>query len=271
MKKIPTGLSQLDAELGGGLFRQSLVTILGHSNSGKSLLCTSFGCSALRNNLKVLHIKLEESDNVLLRYTSNLTEIDYWKILDNQLTPEEKNKTASMDTYQENLIIKDMLNWGATVEEVIAYCRKIYVDFKFDMVIVDYGQLLHTKKHPHSVNNYIERNADVYRGLDFIAKEFDCVVISPIQAFGRGIQKQKEDKSTVLKSEYFDHYLDIAQISKYIFTLNRTKNEELSGSYRLFLEKAQRGQVALTYGIKAQYGNSNLLVNDYYQPTSLGE
>lgn len=276
LTKIPTGLTRLDEDMRGGFPRETLVTVLGASNAGKSIFCTSLGCSALRNGFKVLHINLEGTrDEVLYRYAANLGNIPFQRMEENTLSDSERMKIASVvEKYQGSLIIRNMLNFGVTVEDLISYCREIHKDFQFDVLVVDYGQLLDSKEKLEK----FDRQTKVYRGLDSISKEFKCVVISPAQSTRDGMKKQNEfsnlkrkdqEKLPVLRSADLADCIEIARVSAVILTLNRTEDEEQRGWLRVFLEKQRRGKKAITYGVKAHYDKSNLIVNDYYDPNSL--
>jgi nitrate reductase beta subunit len=79
----------------------------------------------------------------------------------------------------------------------------------------------------------------------------------------------KDDPMPVLRSADLADCIEIARVSAIILTLNRTEDEEVRGWVRVFLEKQRRGRKAITYGVKAKYANSNLIINDYYEPHGL--
>jgi replicative DNA helicase len=276
--KIRTGLDQLDNDLRGGFPRETLVTVLGSSNAGKTIFCTSLGCSALRDGYKVFHINLEGTrDEALYRYVANLSDVEFRTIEEKNWTaPEKVRLDEAVNRYKDNLRIQNMLNFGATIEQLISCCRETYKEFPFDMLIVDYGQLLKTRT---KFDKGTDRQTEAYRGLDSLSKEFKCVVISPAQATREGIKKQndyvanrknqEENRLPVLRSADLADCIEIARVSAVIITLNRTDEEEKRGWLRVFLEKSRRGEKAKTYGVKAKYGKMNLLVNDYYNPNSL--
>jgi replicative DNA helicase len=276
LSKIPTGLTRLDEDMRGGFPRETLVTVLGASNAGKSIFCTSLGCSALRNGFKVLHVNLEGTrDEVLFRYSSNLADIPFQNIEENKLGEKERVKLNNVvQKYDSQLYIRNMLDFGVTIEDLISCCRETHKDFPFDVLVVDYGQLLDSKDKLEK----FDRQTKVYRGLDSLSKEFKCVVISPAQSTRDGMKKQTEfnnakrkdqEKMPVLRSSDLADCIEIARVSAVILTLNRTEEEEHRGWLRVFLEKQRRGKKALTYGVKAKYAESNLIINDYYDQNSL--
>jgi replicative DNA helicase len=152
-QSIPTGIPGLDIDLQGGLPRETLVTILAGTNVGKSMFCGSLGAQCLYANLpngenagyKVLHIPLEGMKNETpLRYMACLSGIEYAKIINNALTAEERAKIREVVVkFKDRLIINTgFLGFNTPVEILIAKVDEIFKVFKFDMLIIDYGQLL---------------------------------------------------------------------------------------------------------------------------------
>ena len=274
--KIPSGLDRLDEVLRGGFPRQTLVTVLGASNAGKSTFCSSLCCSALRSNFKVLLLNFEGTDGeVIWRIQANLAAVAFENIEDNKLTIIEEVKLDEIsEKYSANVWIRNMSAaiGGITIEEVAAYTREVYKDFKFDVIFVDYGQLLKTKVRLDP----FERQVEVFRSLNAMSHEFNCVVISPVQSNREGIKKQNEfqfssrkganNTMPVLRSQDLADCIEIAKVSAIILTINRTPEEETRGWYRLYLEKQRRGRKGVTLGVKARYDQSNLIINDYYDP-----
>jgi replicative DNA helicase len=224
--KIRTGLNQLDTDLRGGFPRETLVTILGSSNAGKTIFCTSLGCTALRDGYKVFHINLEGTrDEALYRYVANLADVDFNIIEEKSWSATEKVRLDEVIShYKDKLRIQNMLNFGATIEQLISCCRETYKEFPFDMLIVDYGQLLKTRT---KYDKGTDRQTEAYRGLDSLSKEFKCVVISPAQATREGIKKQNDyianrknldDRLPILRSADLADCIEIARVSAVIIT-----------------------------------------------------
>lgn len=280
-RKIPTGIKELDKDLVGGLPRQCLTVVLAGSNVGKSIFAISLGVQALlavdengvNRNLKVLQINLEGMrEEALMRYTANLAKVDLDKLLTKTYNAAEAQRIEDVKkNYDDRLMIRNMLGFGATIEDLIAYCREVHKDYKFDMLIVDYGQLLETKAKTEGVRHTMAR---VFRGLDSIGKELDCVVITPAQATRNSQEKQtefikrKEDKAPVLRMTDISEAMEISRVAAVIMTLNLTPEEAEKGLLRLFLEKQRQGAKNKLYGLVTNYAQSNLITGKTYNPYS---
>lgn len=281
-RKLQTGLKKLDEDLGGGLPRQSLAVVLAGSNVGKSMFCCSVGANILRAcdkdgknfGYKILHINLEGMrEEALIRYASNLAQVNQKVMSQGRMSEQEKKRIDTVQKlYGDRLLIKNMLGFGATIEELIAYCREIHKDYKFDLLIVDYGQLLETKQKTEGLRHVMSK---VFRGLDSIGKELDCVVLTPAQATRNSQEKQTDfskrkadDKAPVLRMTDISEAMEIARVAAIIFTLNATEEELETKKMRLFLEKQRQGSKNITYGLITNFSQCNLLTGKYYDPKS---
>jgi circadian clock protein KaiC len=68
VKRIATGISRLDAMLGGkGFFRGSSILLTGTSGTGKTIISANFAQAACRRGERVLFFSFEESPNQIIR------------------------------------------------------------------------------------------------------------------------------------------------------------------------------------------------------------
>lgn len=271
---IPTGLAPLDKDLLGGLPRETLTVVLGGTNVGKSLFCISIAANGVRNNKKVLHVNLEGMRNeALMRYSSNLFEVPLRSMMKNELSPMQREKLKRVGQYEANLRIHNMLGFGVAVEDLAAKCREIYKEFKFDILLVDYSQLLETRVRTEGARH---TQAYVHRALASMAREFNCAVITPVQAT-RDAQKEQnqfkgkkqEDVLPILRSNDISEAFEIARVAGVIITLNRTDNEAKDGKLRVYLEKQRLDEKNKHYGVMTDYSTCRLITNDVYDPNAI--
>jgi replicative DNA helicase len=285
-RKIPTGVKELDIDLVGGLPRENLTVVLAGTNVGKSLFCISLGCNALQavdengqnKGLKVLHINLEgQRDEAAKRYAANLSQIGYGDLIRGSFDDAARRRFEEVISKygEDRLKIRNMLGFGATIEDLHVYLKEEYKNFRFDMVVVDYGQLLDSKVKTEGYRFTMSR---VFRGLDSISKEFSAVVITPAQSTrnaqenqnttfkGRNSSGGQEDRSHILRSTDISEAFEIARVSGVILTLNRTEEEERTNRLRLYLEKQRQGAKNKLYGLITNYSQSNLITGKTYNP-----
>lgn len=282
--KIPTGITQLDDDLLGGLPTESLVIVLSGTNVGKSIFSISLAVQALKakdeagrnRGFKVLHVNLEgRRDEALFRYMANMAQVNLKAIAKGELNEAEAARIKQVkEEVGKRLVIRNMTGFGVTIEDLVAYTREIYKEFKFNMLVVDYGQLLETKQ---KTENHRLAQARVFRGLDSMSKEFKCVCVSPVQAT-RGAQenqnmnsfknrgKGENDPRPVMRSNDISEAFEIARVAAIILSLNRTDEEVEQGKLRVFLEKQREGAKNTTYGVFTNYGMSDVITGKYYDP-----
>lgn len=284
--RIPTGITKLDKDLLGGFPRQSLVVVLSGTNVGKSMFCISLGCQALKSKdeggvnreLKVLHVNLEgNAVSTLFRYYANLAQVPYTDIAQGTLTEEQMTRLKrAEEDYKTRFMLKNFAGtFGVTIEALEAWCKEVYKTFKFDLLIVDYGQLLETTR---ETEGYRHIMAQVFRGLDTMSKAFDCCVVSPAQATRQAQEKQnpfaqfgraqKNDKADlpVMRSNDISEAFEIARVAEIILSLNASDEEKVQNRLRVFLEKQRDGAKNQTYGLHTRFDMCDLITGKYYDP-----
>ncbi len=141
--RIKTGLQALD-DIIGGIQRREVGYILGVTGMGKSALTVTFGHSAIKHGLKLLHIDTENGEDISrARYLSRFTQVPSALIEDNTMGPENRERVESwlrrnherMGNQFRSIYLQYLEN---TVEEVeAAIAEQIAEDFIPDLVIFD--------------------------------------------------------------------------------------------------------------------------------------
>lgn len=269
VKTITTGIPELDIDTNGGIPIETLTVVLAGTNVGKSMFCISLGCEALREKNpdgsdkgnKVFHIALEGTETEARdRYFSNLAGVSYSDISMRKLNSEQKRKIKEVsDIYKDRIVFYNM-GFNTTVENVVAICREKHKKFPFNMLVIDYGQLLETTK-PYAEYRFVM--ATVFRTLTKLARELHCAVVSPAQST-RGTQNL--DVNQVLTSADISEAFEIARVAGLILTLNMSPNERDEKKLRVFLEKNRLGVKGKTYGLITNYAHCKLVTGEFYNP-----
>jgi len=249
---VPTGVDTFDHALNGGIRQEELCVFLGDSGVGKSIILINIGAQALIKGLKVLHINLEGRKNIpIIRYLSCLSGAPYNEIR-TQVFKEEKDKIAygvAKEKYKDNLYVLHMANFEITVEDVYAKCKEIRKKFPFDVLIVDYGDLLKTK----DKMELRHQQTFVFRSLARMGTVFNVPVVTASQA-----TRPEKDYSggNVLKwlnlRDMSESYEKV-RVSSIIISINRNEREEAENKLRLMLCKNRDGEKSIKRGCYSKY------------------
>tara|TARA_A100001391_G_scaffold204653_3_gene201113 strand:+ start:4249 stop:5553 length:1305 start_codon:yes stop_codon:yes gene_type:complete len=218
IRKLPTGVDELDAALGGGLERGSLGVYVGPTGAGKSMSLSHTACDAISNKLNVAYATLELGEEyVYARIVSNLTDLAWEDILNNSRAA-KKARTRLQELEEQNLLgfctvkyftphavtVSDIRDWVADEEE--NYGKKI------DIVCVDYAALLHepSKKMKH------EELTSIAEQLRAFAADKKCWVWTAAQS-----KAEAQDKRTKkIDSQHTAGSMGIPRTADLVITLN---------------------------------------------------
>lgn len=246
----PIGIPEIDVALGSGVSSGELLTLLGDSNVGKSIFLIHIGALSLQVGLKVLHINLEGKKNIPVhRYHSNLSGIAYNRLKTMSFENEEEKELykSVKNKFKENLKIIHMNDFKVTIEDLYLKCKEIYRNFPFDVLIVDYGDLLTTQEKME----YRHQQTAVFRGLSKMAGYFEVPVITASQATRPEVSNPSE--SYWLTPRNVSESYEKVRVSSIIITINRTEREELENKVRLLLCKNRDGVKNIRVGCYSDY------------------
>ena len=242
---IPLGIPLLDDAMLGGLSKGLLTTILGSTNAGKTITLINIAYNAIKAGKKVLFIYHEgHDDQMTLRFLSRFTEIPYMRFYQGFSSFDDRDKEKiSNAKYQidANLILKPWQMHGTTVEEVISYAKHKINDFNFDMIIVDYAQLLYTKYASKEVRH---NQAIVYRALGGLAAELNAAVVTAAQGT-RDSHNKTEKGEKLLGLTDISECFEIIRCSPTVLTLTRSLQDTINNKIKILLAKQKDGKVNL--------------------------
>lgn len=224
----PTGLSELDAQLKGGLWAGEEGIVLAPSFRGKTWALVHFGATALRLGVPVQHHTCEISrSRTAIRYYQNLLGKSRLYILENP----DLVKEELMDRGLPQWSIKD---WSGNAPST-ARIRKEVQEFvescdEPPLIIVDYIDLVVPAD--RKLEGRFALTA-VSQDLREIAAEFGVGVWTATQANRPSWSKMTVEMSDVSEA--------IGKVEKadVIVTLNQTADEKDSGVMRFVIEKAR--------------------------------
>jgi replicative DNA helicase len=190
---IPTGLIELDVLI-GGFSMGELVVIAGRPAMGKSqfLIQVAINISLTQ---PVLFFTFDLSEfNLTNRILSNITGIAADKIIQHNLTDEEKSLIISKGEQfnRHKITINDSCN--NSISAFLGLCKKKIEHDGVKVIIVDYLQMMSSRK------NYKTREQEVSyitRELKNIAKDYNVLVIVSSQ-LSRAVESRTGDKKPLL-------------------------------------------------------------------------
>lgn len=264
---VPIGIPDIDMALGGGVRDGDLCTFLGDSGVGKSIFLVKIGSQCLKKGLKVLHLNLEGRGAIpILRYASNLSSVPYTKIKSGDFEgDEEETYLNAIKLHSKRLYLIHASSFSVTIEDVYAKCKEIHKSFPFDVLIVDYGDLITTK----GKMELRHQQTTVFRGLSRIAALFKVPVITASQATRPEKEFNSRSLSWITPRNMSESYEKV-RVSSVILSINRSEIEEKENKVRIMLCKNRDGVKNIKVGCYSNYQAMDPygLKYGFYEPTN---
>jgi len=184
---IPTGFLDLDSLL-GGLQRSDLLIFAGRPGLGKSAMLISIAKNIAQNHGKcVAMFSLEMSNEQLVqRLISQETFIDSHRLRMGKINEAEWTTfTHAASTLSEVRIFLDDTP-ALTPLQLRTKCRRLHLEYKLDLVLVDYLQLMGSDIR---TDNRVQEVSYISRYLKALARELNVPVIAAAQ-LSREVEKQ---------------------------------------------------------------------------------
>lgn len=195
-KGIPTGFADIDRRM-GGLRGSELIILAARPGMGKSAFALNIATNvAKKANVPVLVFNLEMGKEQLTdRIICSECLIDSKKYRDGKLDEEDWSRLAMgiSDFSSANIFIDD--NSSITISEIRSKCRKMQMEDKIGLVIIDYLQLITPSKGKNSREQEV---AEISRTLKLIAKELNIPVIALSQLSRANEKRGEKDKRPML-------------------------------------------------------------------------
>jgi len=197
---IPTGLTELDARL-GGLHKQDLVIIAGRPSMGKTALATNIAFHAAKNIEKkgtkstVAFFSLEmSSEQLATRILSEQSKIRSNDIRRGKVSEKEFEQfiETSKNIFELPLYIDETP--AITISAISNRSRRIKRLFGLDLIVIDYIQLMRSG----SIKNEgrVQEISEITQGLKALAKELNVPVLA-LSQLSRAVE-QRDDKKPQL-------------------------------------------------------------------------
>ena len=193
---VPTGLTDLDARL-GGMHKQDLIIIAGRPSMGKTALATNIAFHAAKNIEKkeskstVAFFSLEmSSEQLSTRIVSEQSKIKSNDIRRGKITEDEMNRLieTSRSIHELPMLIDETP--AITISTLSNRARRIKRLFGLDLIVVDYIQLMSAGSRRY--DGRVQEISEITQGLKALAKELSIPVLA-LSQLSRAAE-QRDDK-----------------------------------------------------------------------------
>ena len=149
----------------------------------------------------------------------------------------------------------------ATIHTVESHIRKCQdLDIKPDLIIIDYVDLLGTRKKTTDRKGEID---DIYTSTKGLARELKVPIWSVSQVNRAGA------KDDVIEGDKAAGSYDKIMITDFCLSLSRKAKDKVNGTGRFHVMKNRYGMDGLTFGVKANTSTGHFTVHDYNEDDEL--
>lgn len=271
--RMPIGMPPIDEALLGGIAKKQVLLFLGGTNSGKSVILVNCLVNMIKAGKKVLYIDLEnDEDEVPTRIFSCYTGIHYNKLYRPRSSWDDyevKLVNDAISVLNERAVIKMWHDYDVNIEELIAYVERKKTEFDYDVLVIDYAQLLHTKRRYDS--SYAE-HGQVYKMLSLLAIKNNIAVVTAAQGTRNAQIKQKKAKKmdTLLAGTDIADSFEVIRKAAVVITITRSEEHIRNNEIVFLLDKQRRGRTQIAVKFKTDFDcirvfNSDMPHNIYGQ------
>jgi len=249
---IPTPWDLFNNLFQGGIGPGDFGLIFGNPGGGKSWTLIALGAHAVSLGFNVIHYTLElGEDYVGLRYDACFTGVPVNTIKDFQSRVED-----TVSNLPGNLIIKEYSPGKASMSTLEAHIKKcIEQDFKPDLIIIDYVDLLRSKRTNSERKEEID---DIYLSTKGLARELKIPVWSVSQVNRSGA------KDDIIEGDKAAGSYDKIMITDISISLSRKKEDKVAGTGRFHIMKNRYGGDGMTFGAKVDTSTGHFEIFDDY-------
>jgi replicative DNA helicase len=246
---VPTPWDHLNILLQGGLGGGDLGIIFGNPGGGKSWSLVALGGNAVKLGYNVIHYTLElGEDYVGRRYDAFFTN----KPVQN-IAKHRKEIEDIVPNLPGNLIIKEFPMGKATTSMVESHIKKcIELDFKPDLVIIDYIDLLRSKRLKGERKDEVD---DLYVSTKGLARELNLPIWSVSQVNRAGA------KDDVIEGDKAAGSYDKMMIADFAMSLSRKRLDKTNGTGRVHIMKNRYGMDGMTFNAKIDTSTGHIDIN----------
>ena len=249
---VPTPWPLFNDLMQGGLGEGDFGLIFGNPGGGKSWTLIALGAYAVQQGFNVIHYTLElGEDYVGRRYDACFTNIPVNTILQHKEAVEKE-----ILELPGNLVIKEYSPGKASISTLESHIQKcIDLDFKPDLILIDYVDLLRSKRNNRERKDEID---DIYLSTKGLARELKVPIWSVSQVNRAGA------KDDIIEGDKAAGSYDKIMITDVAISLSRKKEDKVAGTGRFHIMKNRYGIDGMTFGAKIDTSTGHFEIFDDY-------
>ncbi len=237
---VPTGFSDLD-QLTGGLQKSDLVILAARPSMGKTSLALGIAYGAAVQHHKTVGVfSLEMSaEQLVQRLLSMETGVDSHRLRLGQIDDGEWDRISRAfgRLAEANVFIDD--GAGASVMDVRSKARRLQAEHGLDLVIVDYLQLMSSRRS----ENRVQEISEISRGLKGLARELNVPVVA-LSQLSRAVESRSDHRPMLSDLRESGSIEQDADIVMFIYREDKYEDEsEKKGIAEIILAKHRNGPV----------------------------
>lgn len=178
---IPTGWTQVDELLYGGIGRKELLLVSANSGGGKSICLANLALNCNERGLNVLYASLELSETVIAqRFDTMITGISRkeWKAHIGEIA-------VRVEEYGTGKGVIDIKQFsvGTSATQIKAYLKEYYLMYGFlpDVLILDYVDLMHPNERNIDLSDLWTKDKLCSEQLRDVGREYNMLVATASQ------------------------------------------------------------------------------------------
>ena len=250
---VPTPWDSFNTLLQGGLGNGDFGLIFGNPGGGKSWSLVALGGHAVKLGYNVIHYTLElGADYVGRRYDAYFTGIGVQNII--KFKPKVEEAVSELPG---QLIIKEYQTGKASINTIESHIKKCMdLDFKPDLVIIDYVDLLRSKKNNRERKDEID---DIYISTKGLARELNLPIWSVSQVNRAGA------KDDIIEGDKAAGSYDKMMVTDVAISLSRKRQDKVNGTGRFHIMKNRYGMDGMTFSVKADTSTGHFEVSEHFE------
>ena len=234
--KIKTMWRKVDDITNGGFLKDGrmLALIMAQAGLGKSVFLSNLAVNFMKQNLSVVVISLEMSENVYAaRFDAHISKKNINRLAENEEVATERIREFYQQHPKANLFIKEYPPRSVRTRDIANYLENLKnAGHHFDVIIIDYLGLVLPNRSQDSMYKDGQMVSEELRGLSYL---FKVPVISAVQCNSEGMNNATIDMQNVAESKAIVHTVD------FLAVLTRTPDERELGKINMRILKNRFG------------------------------